>query len=98
CSALDECHEAGACDAQTGMCSNPPRPDGTSCTGGTCSAGNCVSDTDGGGNEEGGGCGCHLAGVDDGMSAPLGLSAAAFTAICLARRRRRARWFVSSGT
>jgi hypothetical protein len=31
CLAQDTCHDAGTCDAQTGICSNPARPDGTSC-------------------------------------------------------------------
>ncbi len=31
CTALDECHDAGACDPDTGLCSDPPKPDGTSC-------------------------------------------------------------------
>eukprot|EP01061_Rhynchopus_euleeides_P038956 TRINITY_DN667_c3_g1_i1.p1 TRINITY_DN667_c3_g1~~TRINITY_DN667_c3_g1_i1.p1 ORF type:complete len:2404 (+),score=646.70 TRINITY_DN667_c3_g1_i1:103-7314(+) len=31
CVALNECHEAGVCDAQTGNCTNPPKPDGSKC-------------------------------------------------------------------
>jgi MYXO-CTERM domain-containing protein len=31
CSALDQCHVAGNCDAATGMCSNPAKADGASC-------------------------------------------------------------------
>ncbi|HET7542785.1 MAG TPA: hypothetical protein VFK05_23095, partial [Polyangiaceae bacterium] len=49
CSALDQCHSAGTCNAATGVCSNPPKADGTSCTDGngctqsdTCQAGACV--------------------------------------------------------
>jgi collagen type VII alpha len=48
CTALDQCHIAGTRDPLTGLCSNPPRPDGTSCDDGnactqadTCSAGVC---------------------------------------------------------
>ena len=40
CSALDQCHVAGACDPGTGQCSNPAATDGTSCSDGNmCSAG-----------------------------------------------------------
>ncbi len=46
CSVLDACHP-GACDPGTGLCSNPPAPDGTPCrraciAGETCQAGACV--------------------------------------------------------
>jgi cysteine-rich repeat protein len=30
CQPLDQCHDAGVCDTQTGLCTNPPKPDGTS--------------------------------------------------------------------
>ena len=52
CSALDACHEAGACDPNTGSCSNPQKADGaacgdaaTECSGqDTCDAvGNCIA-------------------------------------------------------
>ncbi len=33
CTAMDQCHAAGACNPSTGACSNPAAPDGTSCTG-----------------------------------------------------------------
>ena len=49
CSALDQCHDAGTCDTGTGVCSNPPEPDSTSCNDGnactqsdTCQAGVCT--------------------------------------------------------
>jgi hypothetical protein len=49
CAALDQCHDAGVCDPASGACSNPSKPDGTSCddgsacTGGDfCSAGTCT--------------------------------------------------------
>src|SRR5439155_1041920 len=46
CTALDECHQAGTCAPATGMCSNPPSPVGTPCTGGACDgAGNCEATT-----------------------------------------------------
>ncbi len=31
CAAIDQCHEAGACDNETGVCSNPSKDDGTPC-------------------------------------------------------------------
>ena len=49
CTAADECHEAGTCDPQTGICSQPVRADGTLCNDrdactrtDTCLAGACV--------------------------------------------------------
>jgi hypothetical protein len=49
CAAADQCHVAGACDPQTGSCSNPAAADGTSCTDDSactqtdsCQAGACV--------------------------------------------------------
>jgi hypothetical protein len=48
CSASDACHQAGVCDPSTGMCSNPAKPDGSSCNDGNfctfdeaCHAGVC---------------------------------------------------------
>ncbi len=48
CTATDQCHAAGTCDPNTGLCSNPDQPDGTDCedgdlcTGGdSCQAGVC---------------------------------------------------------
>ncbi len=32
CTALDQCHGVGTCDPQTGLCSDPVKPDGSSCT------------------------------------------------------------------
>ncbi|MBZ5637129.1 MAG: hypothetical protein LAO51_00075 [Acidobacteriia bacterium] len=49
CSALDSCHDVGDCDAGTGLCSNPAKPNGTVCADGdactetdTCQSGVCV--------------------------------------------------------
>jgi hypothetical protein len=49
CAALDQCHAAGACNAVTGQCSNPPVADGTACNDGnactqtdTCQGGACA--------------------------------------------------------
>ena len=50
CTALDQCHDAGSCDTQSGACSNPNKANGTSCSDGnactqsdTCQAGVCAS-------------------------------------------------------
>jgi hypothetical protein len=53
CTASDQCHTAGTCDPATGMCSNPPKGNGTACndgnactTGETCNgAGSCTGGT-----------------------------------------------------
>ena len=46
CSASDECHTAGVCNPQTGLCTDPAKDDGTACTGGgKCSKGECVAET-----------------------------------------------------
>jgi len=49
CTALDQCHDAGVCDPETGICSDPPIADGTTCDDGdlctktdTCQAGACI--------------------------------------------------------
>jgi len=49
CTASDQCHNAGTCDPDTGICSDPPKPDGTSCDDGdlctqtdTCQSGVCT--------------------------------------------------------
>jgi hypothetical protein len=48
CTPLDQCHNAGTCDPATGVCSNPNKPNGTSCNDGqactypdTCQTGVC---------------------------------------------------------
>lgn len=48
CAAKDQCHTAGTCDPATGTCSNPDKPNGTSCDDGnattcsdTCQSGVC---------------------------------------------------------
>jgi hypothetical protein len=48
CSPLDQCHLAGTCDAASGACSNPAKPNGSACsdgnactTGDSCQNGNC---------------------------------------------------------
>lgn len=49
CTASDQCHDAGVCDAGTGACSNPAKADGATCSDGnactlndTCQGGNCT--------------------------------------------------------
>ncbi|RLB58495.1 MAG: hypothetical protein DRI34_04625, partial [Deltaproteobacteria bacterium] len=49
CTALDQCHDVGTCNSSTGVCSNPAKPDGTSCDDGdactqtdTCQSGSCT--------------------------------------------------------
>ena len=50
CSASDQCHDAGVCDPSSGACSNPAKPDGTSCedanvctVSDSCQAGACTA-------------------------------------------------------
>lgn len=52
CPPSDQCHEAGACNPQTGACSNPAKPDGVGCddadkcsSGDACQAGVCAAGT-----------------------------------------------------
>lgn len=54
CSAWDACHAVGVCDPLTGRCSNPVRPDGTTCddknsctVGDSCRAGVCTGSAPG---------------------------------------------------
>jgi len=49
CTALDVCHQAGVCDSETGVCTDPPVTDGSACDDqsvctatDTCQAGVCV--------------------------------------------------------
>jgi hypothetical protein len=64
CSALDACHVAGTCDPGTGMCSNPPVNDGTTCTGTNgcetyaCQSGVCTGTSACAALDQ-----CHVAGV-----------------------------------
>ena len=52
CTALDQCHVVGTCDAATGTCSNPAAPEGSECSDGNscttadvCHAGSCAGTT-----------------------------------------------------
>jgi hypothetical protein len=49
CTPTDECHDPGACDPATGLCSSPSKPDGAACddgnrctVGDACTAGGCT--------------------------------------------------------
>ncbi|HEX6273899.1 MAG TPA: LamG-like jellyroll fold domain-containing protein, partial [Polyangiaceae bacterium] len=49
CTASDQCHDAGTCNPSTGLCSNPPKTNGTSCNDtnactqtDTCQSGTCT--------------------------------------------------------
>jgi hypothetical protein len=49
CTALDQCHDAGLCDAGTGVCANPAKANGTGCNDGdactqtdSCQSGVCL--------------------------------------------------------
>jgi hypothetical protein len=52
CAALDQCHAVGTCAPATGMCSNPSKPDGTTCNDGNPNTTNdvCLSGACGGAN------------------------------------------------
>ncbi len=58
CTAADQCHVAGTCNPATGVCSNPPKANGTTCNdGNTCSTNDVCS---------GGSCGGTALDCDDG--------------------------------
>lgn len=40
CNALDECHDIGSC--QAGLCTDPPKADGSPCSIGECQLGVCI--------------------------------------------------------
>src|SRR5262249_25455395 len=49
CAAIDQCHDAGVCDPESGLCSAPAKANGTACNDGnactrtdTCQAGICA--------------------------------------------------------
>jgi hypothetical protein len=49
CTSLDQCHDVGTCDTETGICSNPQKQDGSTCDDGSacsqtdsCQDGDCV--------------------------------------------------------
>jgi len=64
CTALDQCHDAGACNPATGVCANPNKTNGTTCDDGdkctksdVCTAGVCAGTN----NND---CGCFLGDTD----------------------------------
>jgi len=45
CVAIDDCHDVGSCDADTGSCDDPRKPNGAECgRTGTCQSGRCEGD------------------------------------------------------
>ncbi len=101
CTAVDECHDAGICDSVAGACSSPAKPDGTTCSLGTCEGGTCQapsSSSPSSGNGNGGGvgssdgsgdeagCGCRIGATPKPRAAPYGLLA---LGLVVRRRRRR---------
>jgi MYXO-CTERM domain-containing protein len=45
CVAIDDCHDVGTCDADSGSCDDPRKPNGTECgRTGTCQSGRCEGD------------------------------------------------------
>lgn len=45
CLPQDQCHVSGICNSQTGICTNPNAPDGTTCTLLGCTSANCQTGT-----------------------------------------------------
>lgn len=72
CAASDQCHVDGTCDPATGICEDPAKPDGASCTGGVCQAGTCMAETGGASSS-----GTSAASIGDAGGASMGSSSAA---------------------
>ncbi len=98
CEPLSECHEAGACDPATGLCSSPRRPDGSACgERGLCSEGRCVtteSTTSGGSLLPSPvapvSCGCRTKGAPSSAAPAVFIAVMAVAAIARSRASRRA--------
>jgi hypothetical protein len=46
CTAIDSCHTAGACNPASGVCSNPAKPNGASCSdGNACTVGDACNNS-----------------------------------------------------
>jgi MYXO-CTERM domain-containing protein len=95
CAPADACHDFGACDPTVGMCTNPVKPDGQPCPGGTCAGGVCVvtPGEDGGQSDAGGPAGSAAAGCqcDVSRSPSSGTLAVALGLLLLGWRRPRHR-------
>ncbi len=74
CAPTDACHVGGVCDAATGMCTNPTKPDGAACDEGTCDDGVCVPTPDAGSD-----AGTSDAGTSDAGTTDAGTSDAGTT-------------------
>ncbi len=57
CLPMDGCHETGVCNIDSGLCSNPKKPNGAPCPTGVCQNGTCVDVSDGGSGGTSGGVG-----------------------------------------
>src|SRR5262249_50983542 len=86
CTASDQCHVAGVCDPATGIRSNPPAANGTTCTdanacttGDSCQAGACVG---GAAKSCTASDQCHVAGVCDPATGACSNPAAADGTTC----------------
>ncbi|MBN1605402.1 MAG: MYXO-CTERM sorting domain-containing protein [Polyangiaceae bacterium] len=71
CTASDECHSAGSCDEDSGLCSDLRKPDHTPCAGGECINGSCQPiGAAGAGGADGTGGTSGTGGVTEGGSGP----------------------------
>ncbi len=95
CAPADACHDFGACDPTSGTCTNPVKPDGQPCPGGTCAAGLCIvpPGEDGGQSDAGVPAGSTAAACqcDTSRSPSSGTLAVALGLLLLGRRRPRHR-------
>lgn len=95
CPPVDDCHSAGICDPRSGSCDNPPLPDGTPCTKGTCLRGQCESreehESSSGDVRVVGGCDCGIAQGDRPDGFLIGLLLGLTGAIGSLRRSRSGR-------
>lgn len=62
CAPLDDCHEAGSCNSETGLCDDPRKADHSECPGGECVSGVCELSATGGAGGEAGAAGSSAAG------------------------------------
>jgi hypothetical protein len=111
CSALDDCHDVGTCDALTGSCDDPLKADGTPCGRGQCASGACVAPSDAGssGPPDGGSSSAPDSGALEppdagssnqppagcGCGASPGLLGLLALGVVIRRRRARSAWRLS---